>query len=194
MLNRLWEILRRHPSVVGLAIATALAGMNVYILGRTYQIGQASRNLATQTMPLKANLAELQRAKEEGFASLRTEITQAQEQLDALRRSFPQVGAPFDLYRRGRALAQSNGLEIMSIERGATEVDDTTMGQLSKTTYTLKANGSFQHCLTFMSELEDEGLKTVAIDNIQIDPVGQVCAFTVKIAGRTSAGATEPTR
>jgi hypothetical protein len=192
MLNRVWGALRRNPTIFGLAIATALAGVNLFVLTRTLQITRAGRELAAQTAPLKANLAELQRAKEEGFASLRKDIALAEQELNSLRSSFPQAGAPFDLYRRGMTLAQSSRVEIVSVERGSTTVDDTTMGELTKTTYTIETRGSMQHCLTFMSQLEDEGLSTVALDNISIDPTAEECNFDVHVGSVSPADAQSP--
>ncbi|HLC01631.1 MAG TPA: hypothetical protein VJK02_01210 [Anaerolineales bacterium] len=188
MLKKAWSLLLRNPSAVALAFAAVLASVNAYALARAYQFAQVGRELAAQTAPLKDNLAELQRAKDEGFATLRQNIAAAEAELNSLRGSFPRVGEPFDLYRRGLTVAQSNQIEIVSIERGSTIVDDTTMGRLTTTRYALQAHGSLQRCMAFISQLEGEGLKTIAVDDIQIDPAKQGCAFNVMIAGRTSEG------
>ena len=191
MLKAIWAFIRKNPSTVALAIATLLAGANLALLARAYRSTRAAGELAVQTAPLKAALAELQRAKEEGFASLRTDIASAEARVASLRRAFPKTGAPFDLYRRSFALADLSNVKIVSVEVVGITTEDTAMGRLTTTRYSLQAEGSLQRCLTLISRLEDEGLKTLAADNILIDASDQSCNFDVDIADLTPQAANQ---
>jgi hypothetical protein len=134
---------------------------------------------------MEVDLAELRRAEQEGFKKLQADIDNAEAHLVSLERSFPDLGAPFEIFRRGFELAEASGIEVISVNRGSTVVRETVLGHLFTTTFSVKSSGNIRSCMGFLSRLEKEGLQTLALDRIVLDPDKETCNFDVIIASGT---------
>jgi hypothetical protein len=165
-----------------------LAILNLTLLGLTLRNRDLSAALAGQTAEIEANLAQLQQTESQGMEALQEELSQAEAELARLKASFPDVGAGFNLFRRGFELAQENRVQVESIERLGTTTQSTAAGDLLLTSYRLQGRADLNSCLAFLSSLEREGLDTLALTSIQIRPDSERCNLNVDIA---SAGGAE---
>lgn len=176
-----WRLIRQNPTKVVLALGILLAFANAAVLGLRFQRKRTSRALTQQLEPIEIDLEELRQAEREGFKKLQVEVDTAEARLASLESSFPELGAPYNIFRRGFELASASSVEVTSVQRGSTVVEDTVLGPLITTTFNLESVGDLVPCLGLLSLLEHDGLHTLALEDIHIEPAQSVCSFDVVI-------------
>ena len=183
MLKKVWNVLKENPTWILLGFAIIFAGVNLLLLGGSFQKERLTQRLADQVAALDANVKLLQEAEREGLQELEDELSAAEIYLVSLQEMFPDIETPFDLYRRGYSLASTSDVDLTSIYRLASETQSTILGSLEVTNYSVVSVAELESCLEYLSRLEDEGSETLALNNISIEPGLEVCSFEVRIAG-----------
>jgi hypothetical protein len=187
MFERFRKSLRNNPARFALGLSLLLGLVNSAVLGIALVSRQSAAKLAIEVSGLQYSLDQLQQVEREGLQGLEQQAEQAETRLAELVASFPALGEPFDLYRRGFALAIESGVEIRGIETGDSTVQETPVGLLSTTTYRVSAAGEFPACIDLLGRLEQAGLQTLALEGLFIGPGDQACDFQVVIASAVPA-------
>lgn len=175
--------LRLTPTRIAYILATAIAVLLLILLGSTRRREQATAELEIQINAIENNLAGLQNLKEDTLESLRTDLQFAQAHTSELERSFPDLGAPIALYPTAFDLATQDNVELLQVDRRGKEPQETVIGVLSHERYGIHGTGTAQACLSFMSDLEDLGIKTVTVNDIAINVSEGDCSFEVLTVG-----------
>jgi hypothetical protein len=192
MLNRLTNTLRRDPGRLALGLSFLLALANLGLLGAALVTRRSAASLAIEVTALQDSLRQLRQVEQEGLQGLELQALEAESHLAELEASFPTLGEPFDLYRRGFALAADSGVELRAIETGGTTVLETPVGLLSTTTYQVTASAEFPACLDWLGRLERAGLQTLAVETLNLGPGDRTCDFQVIVASAAPAGQLPP--
>lgn len=182
------KVERLSPNRIGIGLAVALALANLALLALSLSQRREIGSLQARAQEINDNLAQLQRAEAEGLQSLEEDLAAARDEVESLKASFPEIGAGFDIYSRGFELAQTAGARLDAIRRMGTSTQSTVAGDLQLTSYHLESSASPVACLAFLSSLENEGLDTVALSGIQINPGQQGCSFDLDIASTAGSG------
>lgn len=190
MYRRLWQFFRSRPARAALALSALLAAVNVALLVGASSKRSAAAELALAVEESQASLSLLQQVEMEGLQELEGQAEAAESELKALKASFPSLGDAFDMYRRAFALAEQSAVEIVSIETGSSSLEQTPVGYLSKTSYSLKGLGGYADCIDLMARLETAGLQTLALDALQMDALH--CEFDVILASSVPASQVDP--
>lgn len=165
---------------IGLVIALALA--NLTMLGISLSNRARAAALGESAQEIDSTLGQLQQAEAQGLQSLEADLANAMKELEGLKASFPEIGAGFNLYSRGFELAEQAGVRVKSIQREGTSSQPTVAGQFQLTSYALRSSAPLDACLAYISSLEGEGLDTLALSNVQMNPESLQCDFSVDIA------------
>ncbi len=187
MFERFRNSLRNNPARFALGLSLLLGLVNSAVLGIALVSRQSAAKLAIEVSGLQDSLNQLQHVEREGLQGLEQQAQQAESRLAGLVASFPALGEPFDLYRRGFALAIESGVEIRGIETGDSTVQETPVGLLSTTAYRVSAAGELPACIDLLGRLEQAGLQTLALEGLFIGPGDQACDFQVVIASAVPA-------
>jgi len=187
MFERFKKSLRNNPARFALGLSMVFGLVNAAMLGVALVSRQSATKLAIEVTGLQDSLDQLQQVEREGLQGLEQQAKQSEARLAGLVASFPALGEPFDLYRRGFALALESGVEIRGIETGNSTVQETPVGLLSTTTFRVSAAGDFPACLDLLGRLERAGLQTLALEELFIGPGDQACDFQVIVASAVPA-------
>jgi hypothetical protein len=187
MFERFRKSLRNNPARFALGLSLVLGLVNAAVLGVALVSRQSAVKLAVEVTGLQDSLNQLQQVERDGLQGLEAQAEQSEARLAGLVASFPALGEPFDLYRRGFALALESGVEIRGIETGDSTVQETPVGLLSTTTYRVSAAGDFPACIDLLGRLERAGLQTLALVELFIGPGDRACDFQVIVASAVPA-------
>ncbi len=191
-MQRFREGLKRNPTWVAIGLCVILAAGDLWFVGGYIQTQRNINSVQTETISLEGDLAQLQAAEAQGLQSLQDSLKASQDRLAALKAAFPNTGDGFDLYRRSFEVAGATGVEIQSIRRISDASQSSPAGTIREVTYSVDAAGELGQCMSLLKRLEDEGLQTVALDNITIDPIAEECNFDVRVASVSPADAQSP--
>ena len=187
MFERFRKSLRDNPARSALGLSLLLGLVNAAMIGVALVSRQSAAKLAIEVTWLQDSLDQLQQVEREGLQGLEQQAEQSEARLSGLVASFPALGEPFDLYRRGFALALESGVEIRGIETGNSTVQETPVGLLGTTTFRVSAAGDFPACLDLLGRLERAGLQTLALQELFIGPGDRACDFEVIVASAVPA-------
>ena len=187
MFERFTKSLRNNPARFALGLSLLLGLANAAALGVALLSRQSAAKLAIEVTGLQESLNQLQQVERQGLQGLEQQAEESEARLAGLVASFPALGEPFDLYRRGFDLALESGVEIRGIETGDSTVQETPVGLLSTTTYRVTAAGEFPACIDLLGRLERAGLQTLALQGLYIGPGDQACDFEVIVASAVPA-------
>lgn len=187
MFERFTKSLRNNPARFALGLSMLLGLANAAALGVALLSRQSAAKLAIEVTGLQDSLDQLQQVERQGLQGLEQQAEDSEARLAGLVASFPALGEPFDLYRRGFDLALESGVEIRGIETGDSTVQETPVGLLSTTTYRVSAAGEFPACIDLLGRLERAGLQTLALQGLYIGPGDQACDFEVIVASAVPA-------
>ena len=123
---------------------------------------------------------------------MQAEAEAAEAHAAELMAGFPALGNPFDLYRRGFALAANREVEMQGIERNDSSYHETPVGMLRITRFSALGAGTLGNCLNLVADLEAAGLHTLALDELFIRPGDGRCDFDVVLASAAQAAELEP--
>ena len=189
MIRKVWNLIRSRTTWIILGATIILAALNLAFLGSSFQKNQQAVELQGQVEELTANLEQLREAEREGLQSLEDQLSEAEAQRAALEASFPEIGTAFDLYRRGFDLAEMSNVELLSVRRLGGTTQATVVGTLDVVSYNVQSTGDLWGCLSLLSQLEREGLQTLALNRIFIDLTDDACNFDVSVASANMADA-----
>jgi hypothetical protein len=192
-MQRFREGLKDNPKWIALALCVFLAAGDVWSVAGYVQKQRSANNLQAEALTLEGDLAQLQAAEAQGLQSLQDSLTASQNRLATLKAAFPDTGDGFDLFRRSFELASASGVEIQSIRRTSESSQSSPAGMIHQVTYTVDASGGLGQCMRLLGLLEDEGLQTVALDSIYVDPTAESCNFDVSVASVGPAEGQSPT-
>jgi Tfp pilus assembly protein PilO len=192
MMQRLREGLKSNPRWLAIGACAILAAADLWFVGGYLRKQRDLSSVQTQAVALEADLAQLQDAEAQGLQSLQDSLKASQDRLAALKSAFPNTTGGFDLFRRSFELADASGVEIQSIRRTSDASQSSPAGTMREVTYSIDATGRLSQCMHLLQRLEDEGLQTVALDNITLDPVAQECSFDVHVASVSPADSQTP--
>ena len=168
-----------------IALCLILGAFHIITLGFTFQRRTATRQLDADRLVLEENLNQLRDINQE-------ELDQAQAELDSLRaenalleESFPELGAPFALYRRIKDLADQNTVNLASVNLLGSEIIDTVSGPVIRKQYSIEAYGTLDTCLGLIQTIENAGLDTVTMQTMDIQPEENLCSLVVNTLGYT---------
>jgi hypothetical protein len=182
MMQRFRESLKDNPKWIALMLCVILAAGDVWSVAGYVQKQRNADSLNAEALVLEGDLAQLQAAEAQGLQSLQDSLTASQDRLAALKAAFPNTGDGFDLFRRSFELAGASGVEIQSIRRSAESSQSSPAGMIHQVTYAVNATGGLSECMRLLGLLEDEGLQTVALNSIFVDPTAEACNFDVSVA------------
>lgn len=181
MLRRIWDFIKSDPPRTIMGISLMLGLVSLLLVGLAVREDGAAADLAGQVVELEASLEQLKQTDEEGLQSLENDLADAEGLLRSLQQAFPAQEAAYDIYRRSAELAASNQVEFLSITRGENFSVETSIGNLDLTAYTLQGSASLDHCQAFIADIEAEGLRTLTVEGISIDPLVNSCVFGVDV-------------
>lgn len=182
MRSRINFIRQIKPTHLAIGAGIILAALNLSLLLVGLRLESEAQGLQEVGAELAHNLSQLQASEEEGLRALEAELAAAQNRLEELETSFPEIGAGFSLYRRGFELAGEHGVQVGGIQRLGSTVQSTVVGSLHLTSYAIQSQAELGSCLAFISALEDEGLGTLAMQSMQIRPEVERCNFDLDIS------------
>ena len=174
------------PRRIVIAICVILGLIHVILLGWTLQRRSASAQLAEARLVLEDNLDQLQQINQDQLDTMQAELESVQAEVTALEVSFPELGAPFAIYRRGLELAQESQLALLKISLVGSETLETVSGLILKKEYNIETQGSLENCLDFFDSLEQAGLDTVILDSASIIPAESQCSLEITTLGYPS--------
>ena len=169
------------PMRVAIVGSLVVAVILLLFLGAAYQRERAQQTLQENVESMRENLATLREVDRQKMQSLQEDLGDAKEEVAALRESFPEVGAPFAIYRQSYKFASRNRLALQSISLADTDILSTPTGSLRARNYSLSLEGSVGACILFLDDLEQAGQGTLIIDNINITPPEETCVLDVKV-------------
>lgn len=164
-----------------------LGSLHLIMLGFTYQRKTAASQLQADQAILMENLGQLQEINQEQLDQANQELKSIQDENAVLEESFPEIGAPFAIYRRVEDLANQSSVHLDSVSIISSEYLDTVSGEVIRKQYGIEVNGSLEACLDFISALEDAGRDTVILDFMSIQPEENLCSIEVNTLGYTEA-------
>lgn len=174
------------PRRIVIFICVILGLIHVTLLGWTLQRRSASTQLAEDRLVLEDNLGQLQQINQDQLDDLQGELENVQAEITALEASFPELGAPFAIYRRGLDLAQQSQLALLEISLVGSETLETASGLIVKKEYNIETQGSLENCLDLIDSLEKEGLDSVILEFASIIPAESQCSLKISTLGYPS--------
>ncbi|MEE9216955.1 MAG: hypothetical protein V3U32_05900 [Anaerolineales bacterium] len=187
-LQRILNSIKANPGRAALALAALLGLVNTLLIATALLNRSTASELAVEVIALSESLAQLRQVEREGLQGLEQGALSAEAELAALERSFPELGEPFDIYRRGFALAKANQIEIRLMATGASRFEETPVGLLKITTYQVEGVGQHRNCIGLMGALERTGLETLALEGITLGLENDACNFGVVLASTAELG------
>ncbi len=190
-LQRILNSIKANPGRAALALAALLGLVNTLLIATALLNRSTASELAVEVIALSESLAQLRQVEREGLQGLEGGALSAEAELAALEQSFPELGEPFDIYRRGFALAKANQVEIREMATGSSRFEETPVGLLKITTYQIDGVGQHRNCIRLMGALERTGLETLALDGITLGLENEACNFLVILASAAELGERE---
>ena len=188
MYRKAWDFLRTNPAGVAILVSSVFALTSLALSGLSIRDDRAGTEVAEQVADLEVSLDQLRVADTQGLQNLHQELETVETKLEALREAFPRTDASFDIYRRSFSLSRISGADLVSVRRVEESSQETSEGILELNTYHLEIAAEFNNCRSLLTRIEEEGLQTIALDNIFIDPAVNVCSFDVIVASGSLLG------
>lgn len=174
------------PRRIVIVLCVILGLLHVILLGWTLQRQSASTQLSDDRLVLEDNLDQLQQINQDQLDELQEELDMIQAEVATLETSFPDLGIPFAIYRRGMDLAQSSQMELLEISLINSETLETVSGLVVKNQYKIETQGSLENCLVFIDNLEKAGLDTISLEFASLIPAESRCSLEISTLGFTS--------
>jgi hypothetical protein len=172
---------------VGLILSLITAMVNLIFLGSVSLRQKATKQLETDRQALEENFSELEKVNRDQLDVLQEDLDSIQAEVVELETSFPELGAPFDVFNRGLELAEANQLNLLSISSANLELQETASGVLIFEEYDIELIGTLVNCLTYIEKIEAAGLDSVVMQSASILPEEGICSLEVMTMGYPSA-------
>ncbi len=172
------------PLRIGLTASLILAVLHILLLGWTYQRRAAARQLDQDLEVLQENFGQLENIKQDQLDQLQLELDRILGEVAELEASFPELGAPFALIRRGQEFADSSQVELKSITRMDTSIQETASGDILREEFSLELGASLENCVSFIRTIERAGQDTVVMQYASFWPVEEHCTLELISRGQ----------
>ena len=177
---------RVTPRRIVIVLCVILGLLHVILLGWTIQRRSASTQLEDDKLVLEENLDQLQQINQDQLDTLQAELDEVLEELTELEASFPELGTPFAIYRRGLDLTQESQVELQQISLVGSESLDTVSGLVLIKQYRIETLGTLENCLAFMNNLEQAGADTIILEFANIVSAERQCSLEISTLGYPS--------
>jgi hypothetical protein len=157
--------------------------LHLILLGGAFLRRSAAKTLQENRLTIEENNQWIKEKNEEQYRELKAELDLIQAEVNDLQASFPNLGAPFAIFPKGMDLAQNSQVELQSISSNGVEIQETTSGTVQTERYSIELNGSLSACLTFIRQLEQAGMETVALEYLAIYPEEELCSLEIMTVG-----------
>jgi hypothetical protein len=168
---------------IGIIASVIVAMLHIILIGGTVQRRWAIRQLETDQQVLEENLALLEEIDQAQLEQLQLELDQVNAEITELQTSFPELGAPFDLYHRITSLSEESGVTLQAISRINAERQDTPTGAIISEQYNIELGGELTSCILFIDELEKAGQDTIMVLQTNIWPEEGLCLLEIQTNG-----------
>ncbi len=172
---------------IGIIFSLIAAVLNLIFLGGASLRRNATKQLNLDRSALEENFAVLEEVNQEQLDALQADLENIQTEVVELEASFPELGAPFDVFRRGLELAQISQIELINISLINSDQQETTSGVLVFEEFDLELNGDLVNCLTFIEKTETAGLDSVVMQYAGFFPEDGSCYLEIKTMGYPSS-------
>ena len=179
----------RRLSFLRIAIAASviLGVINIIMVGATYQRRSASLELGDERSALEENIASLKKINQDELDELQAELELIRSDVADLEASFPELGAPFAIYRRARDLALESQVNLQSIAIQSTDFHETNAGIVVEKQYSVDLTGTMEDCITFIGLLEEAGRDTLTMKSVYLGSQDSSCSIDVSLIGFSAA-------
>ncbi len=168
---------------IGIIASVIAAMLNVILLGATFQRVSASKQIEADTQVLEENYSELVKVNQEQLDDLQNELSLLNAEVSELEASFPELGSSFALYQRALGLSNKSNVDLRSISRLASDIQETTSGTILFNDYNIELSGTLVDCFTFIEEIETAGMDTVVMQYASFWPEETLCSLEIKTMG-----------
>jgi hypothetical protein len=168
---------------VGIIASVIVAMLHIILIGGTLQQRWAIRKLDSDQQILEENLALLEEIDQEQLEQLQLELDQVNAEISDLQASFPELGAPFDLYHRITSITEASGVNLQAISRLNAESKDTPTGVIISEEYSIELGGELTSCIHFIEELEKAGQDTIRVLQTNIWTLEGLCRLDIQTNG-----------
>lgn len=179
----------RRLSFLRIAIAASVIFglINIILLGATYQQRSASQELVAQRSALEENIDSLKKINQDELDELQAELDLIRSEVADLEDSFPELGAPFAIYRRARDIALESRVNLQSLASQSTDYHETNAGLVVEKQYSIDLVGAMEDCITFIGLLEEAGRDTLTMKSVYLVPQDSTCSIDVSLIGFSTA-------
>jgi hypothetical protein len=166
-------------SSTGIAVVLSLIVIAVHgvLLAGSLIRFRTAESLAGQVNELRTNMEQAIDIREAAQAELQGELERAQAEVQRLEGQVPRPQTGFAVYPEAFRLALQQGLDMLRVQRAATETESTVLGQVRTEEYTIDVAGAASSCVDYFETIESSGGVTVALDDIAVDPVVETCSL-----------------
>jgi len=178
---------RKQSKISGLRIgimASVIAAMlNVILLGTTFQRRSASEQIEADSQVLEENYTELVKLNLDQLDDLQNELNLINTEVSDLEASFPELGSSFALFQRALGLSTKSNVDLRSISRSGSALQETASGTLLFDDYNIELRGTLVGCFTFIEEIESAGIDTLVMQYASFWPEESLCSLEIKTIG-----------
>jgi hypothetical protein len=178
---------RKQSNISGLRIgiiASVIAAMlNVILLGTTFQRRSASEQIEADSQVVEENYTELVKVNLDQLDDLQNELNLINAEISDLEASFPELGSSFALFQRAVGLSTKSNVDLRSISRIGTDLQETTSGTILFDDYGIELRGTLVDCFQFIEEIETAGMDTVVMQYASFWPEESLCSLEIKTIG-----------
>jgi cell division protein FtsB len=168
---------------IGIIASVIAAMLNVILLGTTFQRRSASKQIEADSQVLEENYAELIKVNQEQLDDLQNELSLINAEVSDLEESFPELGSSFALYQRAPGLSNKSNVDLRSISRLGSDLQETTSGPIFIDDYKIELRGALVDCFKFIEEIETAGMDTVVMQYASFWPEESLCSLEIKTTG-----------
>jgi hypothetical protein len=168
------------PAGIAVALSLLLVAVHVIMLAGSFVKQRTAHSINGQVQSLRNNMEQMVAIEETNQAELIAQLEAAQAEVSSLDAQVPRPETPFAVYPEGYRLARQQGLDMLRVQRGSSEHQPTVLGQVNTDVFTIDVAGSSAACVKYLSALEGSGGKTVALDQIRIDPQAEACSLELR--------------
>ena len=133
---------------VGLILSLIAAVVNLIFLGSVSLRQKATKQLEVDRLALEENFSQLEKVNRDQLDALQADLDSIQTEVLELEASFPELGAPFDVFNRGLDLAEVSQVNLLSISSTNSDIQETASGVLIFEEYNIELIGTLINCLT----------------------------------------------
>ncbi len=168
---------------IGIIASVIAAMLNVILLGTTFQRRSASEQIEADSRVLEENYTELVKINQEHLDDLRNELNLIKAEVSDLEASFPELGSSFALFQRAFGLSTKSNLDLRSISRSGSDLQETTSGTILSDDFSIELRGTLVDCFKFIEEIETAGMDTVVMQYASFWPEESLCSLEIKTIG-----------